>query len=103
MELIELKNKIIECFDGDVDELNVILQTIENDKSIYPFNEYEHLICTLLDKGSLTYQQYLDIRDEYISLNPNLWIFEISAPRQFGESFAQTYIMSKSNQFKKTK
>lgn len=101
MELIELKNKIIECFDGDVDELNVILQTIENDKSIYPFNEYEHLICTLLDKGSLTYQQYLDIRDEYISLNPNLWIFEISAPRQFGENFAQTYIMSKSNQFKK--
>ena len=37
------------------------------------------------------------IRAEYISANPNLWIFEISAPRGFGEKFAQTYIKGKSN------
>lgn len=101
MELIELKNRIIDCFDGNQNELDIILKMVEDDKSIYPFNEYEHLICTLLNKGILTYQEYLDIRDEYISLNPNLWIFEISAPRQFGESFAQTYIMSKSMQLQK--
>jgi len=34
----------------------------------------------------------LEIRTEYISENPNLWIFEISAPRGFGEKFAQTYV-----------
>ncbi len=34
----------------------------------------------------------MEIRNEYISQNPNLWIFEISAPRGFGEQFAQTYL-----------
>lgn len=50
-----------------------------------------------MEKKGLTYEQYLDIRTEYINANPNLWIFEISAPRGFGEKFAQTYIKGKSN------
>ncbi len=37
----------------------------------------------------------MEIRSEYISKNPNLWIFEISAPRGFGEKFAQTYLLGK--------
>ncbi len=95
MELTELKNRIIETFSGTQNELENILQQIENDESVFPFNEYEHLICSCLDKGGLSYQQYLDIRTEYINANPNLWIFEISAPRGFGEKFAQTYVMGK--------
>lgn len=101
MELTDLKNKIIECFNGNPDDLMLILETIERDKSIYPFNEYEHMICHFINTGHMSYEQYLQIRDEYISLNPNLWIFEISAPRQFGESFAQTYVMAKSQAIQK--
>ncbi|MEM9423508.1 MAG: hypothetical protein AAF975_01810, partial [Spirochaetota bacterium] len=55
----------------------------------------EHLICNLIEKGGMSYNQYIEIRTEYISENPNLWIFEISAPRGFGEKFAQTYIQGK--------
>lgn len=95
MELSALKNKIIESFKGSKKDLEEVLQIIENDQSIYPFNEYEHLICQLIEKGGLTHQQYIDIRTEYINTNPNLWIFEISAPRGFGEGFAQTYIRGK--------
>lgn len=95
MELSELKDKIISCFTGSINELNEVLQIIENDKSIFPFNEYEHLICNLIERGGLTFNKYIEIRSEYISSNPNLWIFEISAPRGFGENFAQTYIMGK--------
>ena len=43
----------------------------------------------------MTYEQYVEIRSDYISENPNLWIFEISAPRGFGEKFAQTYVQGK--------
>ena len=101
MELIELKNKIINSFDGSKSDLADMLALIDKDEAIFPFNEYEHLICALINKGNMTYDQYLEIRAEYISENPNLWIFEISAPRGFGEKFAQTYIQGKCSKLKK--
>ncbi len=101
MELTELKNKIISSFTGSKEELIKILETVDNDYSVFPFNEYEYLITNMLNKRGLTFEKYLDIRSEYISNNPYLWIFEISAPRKFGESFAQTYIMGKSSNIKK--
>ena len=58
------------------------------------------MICNLIEKSGLSYKQYIDIRTEYISTNPNLWIFEISAPRGFGEKFAQTYIQGKCSKLK---
>lgn len=101
MELTELKNKIINSFDGSKSDLADILALIDKDEAIFPFNEYEHLICVLINKGNMTYDQYLEIRAEYISDNPNLWIFEISAPRGFGEKFAQTYIQGKCSKLKR--
>lgn len=101
MELTELKNKIINSFSGNKDELDKILLLIENDQAIFPFNEYEYLICSLIEKKGLSYEQYVDLRTEYISQNPNLWVFEISAPRSFGEKFAQTYVQGKCSKLKK--
>jgi hypothetical protein len=95
MELTELKAKIIDSFCGAHSDLEEVLERLHGHKSIFPFNEYEHLLFALIEKGGLSYQQYMDIRAEYISANPNLWIFEISAPRGFGESFAQTYVQGK--------
>ena len=101
MELSDLKNKICDSFKGSPLEIQEILALVENDNAIFPFNEYEHLICGLIEKGGLTYQDYINIRMEYISENPNLWIFEISAPRGFGEKFAQTYVQGKCDKLKK--
>lgn len=100
MELTELKTKIIESFSGSASDLEEVLQMLEDDQSVFPFNEYEHLICNLIERGGLTYEQYIDIRTEYISANPNLWVFEISAPRGFGEKFAQTYVQGKCSKLK---
>lgn len=99
MELSALKIKIIETFNGSTKDLEEVLQMIENDQSIFPFNEYEYLICQLIERGGLSYKQYIDIRTEYINVNPNLWIFEISAPATFGK-FAQTYLRGKSSKLK---
>ena len=101
MELTELKDRIIASFDGAKTDLDDVLSILAEDESVFPFNEYEHLICNLIDNGGMSYKQYIEIRSEYISKNPNLWIFEISAPRGFGEKFAQTYVQGKCSKLKK--
>ena len=57
--------------------------------SAYPFNEYEFIISSLLGLKKITLDDYWEIRDEYIARNMYLYIFEISAPRGFGEQWAQ--------------
>ena len=95
MELSKLQDRICAGFTGEPSELERILEIVKHDNSIFPFNEYEYLICHLIETKGLTFENYLEIRSEYMSENPNLWIFEISAPRNFGEGFAQTHIQGK--------
>lgn len=60
--------------------------------SVYPFNEYEYVIATLLAKDVLSLDDYHELRDSYIQRNLFLYIFEISAPRSFGEAWAQGHL-----------
>ncbi len=60
--------------------------------SVYPFNEFEYIISTLLGKGILTLDQYYEMRDSYMERNMFLYLFEISAPRTFGEAWAQGHL-----------
>ena len=101
MELTELKSKICETFTGAEEDLQHILDKVTHDHAVFPFNEYESLICHLLNCDGLTFEKYREIRREYTNQNPNLWIFEISAPRVFGEKFAQTYVNGKCPSLKK--
>jgi hypothetical protein len=59
---------------------------------VYPFNEYEYMISTLLGRDRLTLDDYYALRDEYVERNMYLYIFEISAPRGFGETWAQGHL-----------
>ena len=84
--------------------LNQLIQTLSTQErrelnnrlddliSVYPFNEYEYVISSLLGMNKITYDDYLEIRSEYISRNMYLYIFEISAPRGFGEQWAQGHL-----------
>jgi hypothetical protein len=56
--------------------------------SVYPFNEYEYIISTLLGRGKLTLDEYTGLRDAYINRNLYLYVFEISAPRGVGDRWA---------------
>ena len=67
-------------------------QRLNNLVSVYPFNEYEYVISTLMGLGKLNLDEYYELRDEYISRNMFLYIFEISAPRGFGEAWAQGHL-----------
>lgn len=86
--LTELVNSLAE------DDRESINTRLENLISVYPFNEFEFLICSLLGLGKMTSDDYIELRDEYIARNMYLYIFEISSPRGFGERWAQGYLKS---------
>jgi hypothetical protein len=68
---------------ADADQVRSQLDTLI---SVYPFNEYEYIISHLLAKDVLSLEQYIELRDNYIACNLYLYIFEITAPRTFGET-----------------
>ena len=61
MELTELKDRLVASFNGAKDDLMDVLAMVEQDRAVFPFNEYEHLICNLIDKGGMSYDQYIEI------------------------------------------
>lgn len=69
-----------------------VLSQVEQLISVYPFNEYEYMISVLLGSGKLSLDDYYVLRDEYMARNLYLSIFEISAPRGFGEKWAQGHL-----------
>ena len=83
-------------------QLNELISRLKNESevkarletlvSVYPFNEFEYIISTLLGAGVLSLDDYYELRDEYIARNLYLYIFEISAPRGFGETWAQGHL-----------
>jgi len=73
----------------DADRIRSRLETLV---SVYPFNEYEFIISHLLANDVLSLDEYLELRDDYIARNMYLYIFEISGPRTFGESWAQGHL-----------
>lgn len=65
---------------------------LNNLYSVYPFNKFEYIISHLIGTNTITLQQYLDIRNNYLSRNKYLYVFEITAPRTFGETWAQRHL-----------
>jgi hypothetical protein len=65
---------------------------LESLASLYPFSEFEYLIAHLLAAGKFTLEEYHDLRREYIDRNLYLYLFEISAPRGFGEVWAHGHL-----------
>ncbi len=75
----------LESLIDELEDSAEVYNRLQNLISIYPFNEYEYMISTLLGKKMLTLDDYHALRDEYIERNLYLYIFEISAARSFGE------------------
>jgi hypothetical protein len=65
---------------------------LEDLKSVYPFSEFEYVISHLLAAGKLTIDEYYEVRNDYIQRNLYLYLFEISAPRGYGEVWAHGHL-----------
>ncbi len=84
------------------EQLNELVSKLENAEqirekldeliSVYPFNEFEFIISHLLASKVILLEDYYEIRQSYIDRNLYLNLFEISAPRGFGEVWAQGHL-----------
>ncbi|MDD6483977.1 MAG: hypothetical protein PUF72_05310 [Clostridiales bacterium] len=71
---------------------NMDKNVLEKLYSVYPFNKFEYIISHLIATKTISLQQYLNIRNEYSERNKYLYLFEITAPRTFGETWAQRHL-----------
>jgi hypothetical protein len=69
-------------------------------KSVFPFNKYEYILMFLLDRKIITFNDYEELRERYLSSNPYLELYGI-APREFGEIWGHSHIMDIDSRFKK--
>ena len=46
-----------------------VIQRLDDLVSVYPFNEYEFLISSLMGYGKISIDDYYELRDEYIARN----------------------------------
>lgn len=60
--------------------------------SFYPFNKIEIIMSRLLATGTIGWDYYLKMRSDYMARNPNLYLYEMTAPRIFGETWAQGWL-----------
>ncbi|MDR2924929.1 MAG: hypothetical protein LBU76_03115 [Azoarcus sp.] len=81
----QLKLKALEKYDLSNDFLERLY-------SVFPFNRFEYIISHLIANQIINLEQYLDIRNSYLERNKYLYIFEITAPRTFGETWAQRHL-----------
>lgn len=80
-----LNNKIGHQKDMDDDVLEKLY-------SVFPFNKFEYVISRLISCGIIDFKDYLNLRNSYLERNKYLYVFEITAPRTFGETWAQRHL-----------
>lgn len=88
----ELNTQIAIMNKAKGNKYNLSSEILDNLYSVYPFNKFEYIISHLIGTGTITLQQYLDIRNRYLERNKYLYVFEITAPRTFGETWAQRHL-----------
>ena len=88
----ELKSQIVTMNKANKCKYNLSDEVLDSLYSVYPFNKFEYIISHLIGTDTITLQQYLDIRNLYLERNKYLYVFEITAPRTFGETWAQRHL-----------
>lgn len=83
------------------EELDSLLSQLPNEQevrdrleslvSVYPFNEYEYIISTLLAMDVLTLDGYHELRDNYIARNKIRSLF-LLGPTAFGITWAEGHL-----------
>lgn len=89
----QLKEKLMNLVhELEKDKHDNVMQRLDDLVSFYPFNEYEFLISSLMGYQKISTDEYYELRDDYIARNMFMYVFQISAPRGFGEAWAQGHL-----------
>lgn len=90
--ITELKEKIKSMKKKTKGKFDFTDRMLDDLYSVYPFNKFEYIISHLIATDTITLQEYLNIRNSYLERNKYLHVFEITAPRTFGETWAQRHL-----------
>lgn len=81
----------------DRDFLDARLQSLV---SVFPFNEYEYILMLLRDRSVITFDEYEQLRNNYVSANKYLELYGL-APRIFGQIWAEQHVRDLDSRFQK--
>ena len=87
-----LETKILEMKEKTKGKFDFADECLDDLYSVYPFNKFEYVISHLIATKTITLQEYLHMRNSYLERNKFLYVFEITAPRTFGETWAQRHL-----------
>ena len=73
---------------------------LESLVSVFPFNEYEYMIAFLVDRNVISFSEYEELRNNYVSANRYLDLFSLS-PRVFGQIWGEKHLMDLDGRFQK--
>ena len=73
---------------------------LESLVTAFPFNEYEYIITFLVDRHVITFNEYEELRSNYVSANRYLELFNL-APRVFGQIWGEKHVMDIDRRFQK--
>ena len=90
IEELDAKIKLLKKNQGE--KYNLEHSFLDTLYSVYPFNKFEYIISHLIGTETISIQEYLSIRSKYLERNKFLYVFEITAPRTFGETWAQRHL-----------
>lgn len=90
--LIETLNQKITLMKGQNKDIDLSDERLDDLYCVFPFNKFEYIIAHLISTKTLNLNEYLDIRNAYLKRNKYLYLFEITAPRTFGETWAQRHL-----------
>ena len=68
----------------------ILSARLESPVSVFPFNEYEYILSFLLDRRAISFSEYEELRENYVSDNRYLGLFGL-APRIFGQVWGETH------------
>ena len=64
----QLKEKLLDLVkELEKEKEDQVMTRLENLTSVYPFNEYEFLISSLMGYGKISLDDYYELRDDYIA------------------------------------
>ena len=87
----ELRNQLdilLKRSGGDKKTIDVI----KSEKAVFPFSTEGRVLAYLLATKTITYEQYMQLYDEYAKRNRYLDLFDMS-PRTFGETWGEKHIL----------
>ena len=82
------------------EDQSLLKARLEGLVSVFPFNEYEFILTFLMDRGSIYFSDYEDLREKYVSTNRYLDLFGV-APRIFGQVWGEQHLMDLDSRFRK--